>query len=179
MAFENAIKELDGLFTAMAEAAFLAGNSIVAKQVKRVHTFGKAADGSLIGPGYSTKPYFTSLERFVARGSIPEENISANNKWVQLPEGYKSFREYSSRQTNFVDLRYTSHLEKSYVIRKTENGFVAGYIGSADESGITAGAKMAIAEEYTYKKSIIGPSADEIQEFKNLFIQELRLRLAG
>jgi len=167
MSFQSIIKLLDNISEASHRGALIGAADLIDETLVRVHSRGEATDGSKLS-SYSEKPYFTSIDRFANRGGIPADLVSKNKKWVQLPEGYKSFRAFSGRQTKQKDLRYTGLLEKAYkIIPNPEgNGFKTGYIGSGQEpdpvSGVTPGQKMGFLEAQE-KKSIINPNDEELQ----------------
>jgi len=144
----------------------IAASTLVAKQLERIHEDGIATDGSKIGD-YSDKPYFTSSDKFVSTGGIPKDKISKNKKWVQLPEGYKSFRKYSGRQTDFKDLDYSSSLRQAYLYQLTEKGFVTFYAGGESGDEATPINKMRWNESIA-KKEIISPSDEEVDLVVNI-----------
>lgn len=177
MAFTNALKFIDTLADSMIESAQLAGNTLIDDMRERVHKRGEATDGTLISPGYSKASYFTAYENFIV--TPPDDLVSKNKKWVQLPGGYEQFRELNNLNTDVVDLEATRHLSESLIGQADPQGFIGGYIGGTGDFGdITAAAKMEILETDTYRKSIIAPSEDEKQKFELIFKQELLLRLS-
>lgn len=165
--FSNISRLINRVRTAAQKGAVTGGLDLVDETLVRVHARGEATDGSKLS-SYSEKPYFTSLSSFTNRGGIPSNLISNNNRWVQLPEGYKSFRAFSGRQTRQKDLRYTGLLEKAYkLIPKPDgNGFQTGYIGAGQDpdpsTGVTPAEKMAFAEKRE-GKDIIKPNREELQ----------------
>lgn len=159
--FQNILKRIEAIRDAVSDAHLLAGSNLIAAQIARIHARGEATDGSQIGT-YSDAAYFTSIDRFVSKGRIPKDKISKNEKWVQLPEGYKSFREYSGRQTAFVDLDYTSLMRQSYRFAPTPSGFQCFYEGRTNKEslGVTPIQKLRYAEK-NFGKDIIAPSIAE------------------
>lgn len=158
----NILNRIEAIEASLSNAHAIAGSNLLVDQIVRIHQRGEASDGTKLGNGYSEKAYFTSLDRFISKGGIPKENISKNNKWVQLPEGYKSFREYSGRQTAYVDLDYTSLMRQSYRMRPTESGFELFYDGATNpqSKGVTPIQKMRYAEA-NFGKKIVSMSEDE------------------
>lgn len=141
------------------QASEVAGFNLVASSVNRVHAQSKDSSGNPItsvqGTGYSTKPFFALTKDFVSRSGIPSTLISKSGKSVQLPEGYKSFRNFSGRQTQSIDLEYSGKTRLEYRHRVKDSGFIAGYI--SEESGN----RMSYAEK-RHGSSIIGPTPEEI-----------------
>lgn len=161
--FSRAFALVGRIKEAIGNAHIVAGANLVASQVQRIHERGEATDGSQIGT-YSEAAYFTSINRFVSEGGIPKDKISKNGRWVKLPEGYTSFRQYSGRQTNYVDLDYTSLLRQSYRFAPTVSGFQTGYDGKTnrESAGVTPIEKMRYAEK-NFGKKIISPSDQEVR----------------
>ena len=174
------LKRIEAIGDALSNAHGIAGANLHQAQIVRVPARGKATDGSQIGNGYSDKAYFTSIDRFVSRGGIPKENISKNKKWVQLPEGYKSFREYSGRQTRYVDLDYTSLMRQSYRMLPVSDGFELFYDGAtnAQSKGVTPIQKMRYAET-NFGKEIISMSREERQDVVDDYSNAIRRAITG
>lgn len=174
--FSEVFKLIDDLQIAAQRGAIAGGLDLIDATLIRVHERGEATDGSKLS-GYSDKPYFTSLAAFVNKSGIPSDLVSENKKWVQLPEGYKSFRKFSGRQIKYKSLRYTGLMEKSYnLLPKAGNaGFQTGFIGDSqrvDENGVTAGQKMGFAESRE-GKAIINPNDAELDLVMRAILLEI------
>lgn len=175
--FSSITNLVDNIIEATQRGALIGAADLIDETLVRVHARGEATDGSKLS-SYSEKPYFTSIDRFANRGGIPSDLISKNKKWVQLPDGYKSFRAFSGRQTRQKDLRYTGLLEKAYKLipRADGNGFQTGYIGSGQESdpisGVTPGQKMGFMEARE-GKSIINPNDQELELVEQAILFEI------
>lgn len=161
--FGNILSRIGAIRDALSDAHSGAGANLLKEQIARIHERGEASDGSQIGT-YSEAAYFTSIDSFVNKSGIPDDEISKNGKWVQLPEGYKSFRDFSGRQTRFVDLDYTSLMRQSYQVDILPDGFQLFYLGTTNEQskGVTPIQKLRYAEN-NFGKDIIAPSLDEVQ----------------
>lgn len=147
-------------------AIVVAGEGLTGDVANRVHVDGQATDGGKIGAGYSTKPFFALTRNFAKRG-YPGALVSSTGISVRLPNGYKDFREFSGRQTGFVDLKYSGHLQTSYRFVKDGKGaYAVGFIGaqSADFQGVTAKEKAGYLENL-YGKEIFTPTTKEIDNF--------------
>ena len=176
--FDELIEFVEQIRPAMVRATIIAGQGLLGDVLNRIHVDGKATDGGEIGEeGYSTTPFYTAMDSFINRGGIPKENISKNRLWVQLPEGYKSFREYSGRQVSFVDLKYTGGLQNSMLLIQTDTGMIIGYpqqmVGTS-EGGIGPDELSEILEDQ-YGKDIFTPSEDEVDNFFSDFLFELKI----
>jgi len=156
--FAEILDYADSLPDRLQKGLAIAGNNILAQQLVRIHEDGLASNGSKIGD-YSTKPYFTSADRFVNKSGIPADQ--RGKKWVQLPEGYKSFRQYSGRQTQYIDLDYSGVMRQSYRVEIENLAFKLGYFGgSGSTDGVTANEKMAYAEK-RHGGPIVAPTKAE------------------
>lgn len=177
--FDELIQFVDDFNEKLLAATIIAGQGLLGDLLNRVHREGLATDGSPISSsGYSDNPFYAAIEEFINRGSIPKDKISQNGKWVQLPDGYKSFREYSGRQTNFVDLKYTGTLQNSMLLVQTENGFAIGYPqqNQPGDEGTREGTDPATLSqelEERYGKDIFAASRSEIDNFLADIIYEL------
>ena len=177
--FDELIQFVDDFNEKLLSATIIAGQGLLGDLLNRVHREGRATDGSPIGSGgYSRTPFYAAMDDFINRGSIPKDKVSKNGKWVQLPEGYKSFREYSGRQTDFVDLKYTGTLQNSMLLVQTENGFAIGYPqqNQPGDEGTREGtdpATLSLELEERYGKDIFAASQSEIDNFLGDIIYEL------
>lgn len=156
--FSEILNYADSLPERLQKGLAIAGNNLLSQQLARIHEDGLDSSGNKIGD-YSTKPYFTSADRFVNKSGIPADQ--RGKKWVQLPEGYKSFRQYSGRQTAYIDLDYSGVMRQSYRVEVENLAFKLGYFGgSGSTDGVTASEKMAYAEKRN-GSAIAAPTKEE------------------
>lgn len=121
------------------------------------------------GTGYSTRPYFTNEDQLVSKQRAPKPSKGG---WIELPEGYKSFREFSGRQTDRIDLDYTSILRQGLIFEPTTAGFEIGFIGgSPSRSGGATVIEKANFAEHRNGAPIFEPSEKEISEAVNTFFE--------
>lgn len=160
------------------QAIRVAGESLVGDMANRIHIDGLDSNGNKIADSYSSKPFWATLDSFVNKSRVPKRLISKSRKSVQLPEGYKSFRAFSGRRTDTVDLRYTGHLQSSYrFIAETDDTYKVGFIGAQESpDGLTAAQKAAYLEGL-YKKPIFTPTNEEIDNFFETVAYEWRTRI--
>jgi hypothetical protein len=160
---ESVLDYFDTMSDVAYEATIIGGESLAGDMSNRIHKQGKDSAGSNIAEGYSTKPYFTDIERLPSTGRIPKNLISKNGRWVRLPKGYSDLRRFSGRGQR-VNLDLTGHLRTSLRFRIEPEGFSLGFLGGdSDDSGVTAGEKAGFLESL-YNKDIFTPSDEEIDE---------------
>jgi hypothetical protein len=163
--FQGSLKVLDA-------AIVIGGEGLAGDMANRVHLDGIASDGGDIGPNpstgevYSSKPFFALTRNFAKRG-YPANLVSGTGFSVQLPHGYRDFREFSGRQVDRVDLKYSGHLQTSYrFVRDKSGAYRIGFLGeqTPGDQGTTAAQKAAYLEGL-YQKDIFSPTEEEIDNF--------------
>jgi len=149
----------------------VAGTTLLASNIARIHNEGKAVDDSRIG-SYSTKPAYFSPERspkkFTPKGKNGKSKFAngKRKKTRYFSNGYKGLRQEIGRQVNTVDLSFTGKLSREFGIDFQGRGFVIGWTTK------DATAK-AVQLENKYGKRIWGVSKSDQEDIDRIAQAEL------
>lgn len=159
------------------EASVLVASELLGDIKTRVFVDGKDTNENEIqnvkrkepGTGYSKRPYFTNIDRLINKGRAPKPSVGG---WIQLPEGYSSFRAFSGRQTDRVDLDYTSVLRQGFIFELNDEGFNLGFVGGEpSKSGGATVIEKAKFAEWRNGAPVFSPNEKEIESALQTFFQ--------
>ena len=178
--FEQVIAYPEQVRQRTQEAFAIAKTSALALIKERIFDKGLDANLSEIknvkrdnpGTGYSDKAYFALLKDFVNKGSVPNRFVSKTGKSVQLPKGYESFRQFSGRQTNFVDLNYSGVLFNSVLCEQTQEGFKVGIIGGRGGDSVSAVEKAEFADSRNGSK-VFAAAQREVDQINRIIFNRI------
>lgn len=156
MTIDDAITNMDNFLAALeAEMPAVADEvalNALALVKNRIVDKGEGIEGA----AYSTRPMLATEEKFVVKSAFKQSKVQVKRKdgtvvnrklWIrfpraskavpvmELPDGYKQFREIQGREGDHVNLSYTGHMwQATTIVARTHTGLTwVTIIGGLDE----------------------------------------------
>jgi hypothetical protein len=168
MTVQEAINTVNRLVTtlksARARVETVAVKRVEGEMKRRIFNDGRAADGSLIGANYSSRPLYAGRDSFFRKSKFKPRGKNSRSatfrngrprKTMYLAGGYEELRRMHGLQTGKVDLMFTGSLMTSIVVGQYKGRIALGIIDKKEI--LKAG-----GAEKRYRKAIFTPSQAEI-----------------